>query len=123
MEPVEPVLPPRRAAESRSEMTELILPNDTNTLGNLKTGASGPKGAPRIAVVGAASLIGEAVVEELRARKFPRAGLIAGCKPREWPVVLKRGKCGREINLKLAEMQSGNRRSDQRLLSAVSALA
>src|SRR4029077_2038262 len=31
-------IPPRRAADSRSEMTELILPNDTNTLGNLLGG-------------------------------------------------------------------------------------
>ena len=31
-------LPPRKIAESRSEMTELILPNDTNTLGNLLGG-------------------------------------------------------------------------------------
>jgi acyl-CoA hydrolase len=33
-----PSLPVRTAAESRSEMTELILPNDTNTLGNLLGG-------------------------------------------------------------------------------------
>jgi acyl-CoA hydrolase len=31
-------LPVRSAAESRSEMTELILPNDANTLGNLLGG-------------------------------------------------------------------------------------
>src|SRR5580698_3614218 len=31
-------LPVRRVGESRSEMTELILPNDTNTLGNLLGG-------------------------------------------------------------------------------------
>jgi acyl-CoA hydrolase len=31
-------LPTRTAAESRSEMTELILPNDANTLGNLLGG-------------------------------------------------------------------------------------
>jgi acyl-CoA hydrolase len=31
-------LPVRGAAESQSEMTELILPNDTNTLGNLLGG-------------------------------------------------------------------------------------
>jgi acyl-CoA hydrolase len=30
--------PPRTVAESRSEMTELVLPNDTNTLGNLLGG-------------------------------------------------------------------------------------
>ncbi len=33
-----PKLPTRTAAESRSEMTELILPNDANTLGNLLGG-------------------------------------------------------------------------------------
>ena len=33
-----PPLPMRAVAESRSEMTELILPNDTNTLGNLLGG-------------------------------------------------------------------------------------
>jgi acyl-CoA hydrolase len=33
-----PSLPVRAAAESQSEMTELILPNDTNTLGNLLGG-------------------------------------------------------------------------------------
>jgi acyl-CoA hydrolase len=38
MEPADPPLPPRTVAESRSEMTELILPNDTNTLGNLLGG-------------------------------------------------------------------------------------
>ena len=38
MESVDPLLPPRRPAESRSEMTELILPNDANTLGNLLGG-------------------------------------------------------------------------------------
>src|SRR5271170_5232699 len=38
MESVDPLLPPRKAAESRSEMTELILPNDANTLGNLLGG-------------------------------------------------------------------------------------
>ena len=38
MESVDPLLPPRKVAESRSEMTELILPNDTNTLGNLLGG-------------------------------------------------------------------------------------
>ena len=31
-------LPTRTVAESRSEMTELILPNDANTLGNLLGG-------------------------------------------------------------------------------------
>lgn len=31
-------LPPRSVESSRSEMTELILPNDTNTLGNLLGG-------------------------------------------------------------------------------------
>ena len=30
--------PPRSVSDSRSEMTELILPNDTNTLGNLLGG-------------------------------------------------------------------------------------
>jgi acyl-CoA hydrolase len=34
----DPALPPRKIADSRSEMTELILPNDTNTLGNLLGG-------------------------------------------------------------------------------------
>jgi acyl-CoA hydrolase len=38
MESGDRLLPPRKAAESRSEMTELILPNDTNTLGNLLGG-------------------------------------------------------------------------------------
>jgi acyl-CoA hydrolase len=38
MESVEPVLPPRKVADSRSEMTELVLPNDANTLGNLLGG-------------------------------------------------------------------------------------
>jgi acyl-CoA hydrolase len=33
-----PSLPVRTVAESQSEMTELILPNDTNTLGNLLGG-------------------------------------------------------------------------------------
>jgi aspartate-semialdehyde dehydrogenase len=36
---------------------------------------SGVPGAPRIAVVGAASLIGEALLAELRDKKFPRAEL------------------------------------------------
>lgn len=31
-------LPPRSVTESQSEMTELVLPNDTNTLGNLLGG-------------------------------------------------------------------------------------
>ena len=34
----DPPLVPRKASESRSEMTEIILPNDTNTLGNLLGG-------------------------------------------------------------------------------------
>ena len=34
----DPLLPPRKVADSRSEMTELVLPNDTNTLGNLLGG-------------------------------------------------------------------------------------
>jgi acyl-CoA hydrolase len=34
----DPLLPPRKIADSRSEMTELILPNDANTLGNLLGG-------------------------------------------------------------------------------------
>src|SRR5277367_4915953 len=34
----DPLLPPRKIADSQSEMTELILPNDTNTLGNLLGG-------------------------------------------------------------------------------------
>lgn len=38
MESGNPLLPPRKVADSRSEMTELILPNDTNTLGNLLGG-------------------------------------------------------------------------------------
>ena len=38
MESVDPVLPPRKVADSRSEMTELVLPNDANTLGNLLGG-------------------------------------------------------------------------------------
>jgi len=33
-----PALPPRTVAQSQSEMTELVLPNDTNTLGNLLGG-------------------------------------------------------------------------------------
>lgn len=33
-----PELPPRTVAHSQSEMTELILPNDTNVLGNLLGG-------------------------------------------------------------------------------------
>lgn len=33
-----PALPARPVAQSQSEMTELILPNDTNTLGNLLGG-------------------------------------------------------------------------------------
>jgi acyl-CoA hydrolase len=33
-----PAQPARRAADSQSEMTELILPNDANTLGNLLGG-------------------------------------------------------------------------------------
>lgn len=33
-----PALPPRPVAQSQSEMTELVLPNDTNTLGNLLGG-------------------------------------------------------------------------------------
>jgi acyl-CoA hydrolase len=33
-----PALPARTVAQSQSEMTELILPNDTNTLGNLLGG-------------------------------------------------------------------------------------
>ncbi|HEY4046650.1 MAG TPA: acyl-CoA thioesterase [Acidobacteriaceae bacterium] len=31
-------VPPRRVSDSRSEMTEIVLPNDTNTLGNLLGG-------------------------------------------------------------------------------------
>src|ERR1700759_4583002 len=38
MESTETVLPPRKVADSRSEMTELVLPNDANTLGNLLGG-------------------------------------------------------------------------------------
>jgi acyl-CoA hydrolase len=38
MESVDPALPPRKVAVSRSEMTELVLPNDANTLGNLLGG-------------------------------------------------------------------------------------
>jgi acyl-CoA hydrolase len=38
MELADPLLPPRKVADSRSEMTELILPNDTNTLGSLLGG-------------------------------------------------------------------------------------
>ncbi len=34
----DPPLPPRTVADSQSEMTELILPNDANTLGNLLGG-------------------------------------------------------------------------------------
>jgi acyl-CoA hydrolase len=34
----DPLLLPRKIADSRSEMTELILPNDANTLGNLLGG-------------------------------------------------------------------------------------
>jgi len=34
----DPVLPARKISDSRSEMTELILPNDANTLGNLLGG-------------------------------------------------------------------------------------
>lgn len=33
-----PALPVRNVAQSQSEMTELVLPNDTNTLGNLLGG-------------------------------------------------------------------------------------
>src|ERR1700760_1563798 len=32
------LLPPRKVSDSRSEMTELVLPNDANTLGNLLGG-------------------------------------------------------------------------------------
>jgi acyl-CoA hydrolase len=32
------LVPPRKIADSRSEMTELVLPNDANTLGNLLGG-------------------------------------------------------------------------------------
>jgi acyl-CoA hydrolase len=38
MESNKPVGPPRKVADSRSEMTELVLPNDANTLGNLLGG-------------------------------------------------------------------------------------
>jgi acyl-CoA hydrolase len=38
MDFAEPSLPVRIPSESQSEMTELILPNDTNTLGNLLGG-------------------------------------------------------------------------------------
>ena len=38
METGDPSLPARKVADSRSEMTELILPNDANTLGNLLGG-------------------------------------------------------------------------------------
>jgi acyl-CoA hydrolase len=38
MEFTDSVLPPRKVADSRSEMTELVLPNDANTLGNLLGG-------------------------------------------------------------------------------------
>lgn len=38
METGDPLLTSRKPADSRSEMTELILPNDTNTLGNLLGG-------------------------------------------------------------------------------------
>jgi acyl-CoA hydrolase len=38
MDFAEPSLPVRTPSESQSEMTELILPNDTNTLGNLLGG-------------------------------------------------------------------------------------
>ncbi len=38
METGDPLLPARKVADSRSEMTELILPNDANTLGNLLGG-------------------------------------------------------------------------------------
>ena len=38
MESGDPLLPPRKVADSRSEMTELVLPNDANTLGNLLGG-------------------------------------------------------------------------------------
>ena len=44
MESVYPVLPPRKVADSRSEMTELVLPNDANTLGNLLGGGWGRGG-------------------------------------------------------------------------------
>jgi acyl-CoA hydrolase len=38
MELNDSVLPSRKVADSRSEMTELVLPNDANTLGNLLGG-------------------------------------------------------------------------------------
>ncbi len=38
MESTDALLPPRKVAGSRSEMTELVLPNDANTLGNLLGG-------------------------------------------------------------------------------------
>jgi acyl-CoA hydrolase len=38
MEMSGPALPARTVAQSQSEMTELVLPNDTNTLGNLLGG-------------------------------------------------------------------------------------
>jgi acyl-CoA hydrolase len=38
MESGDSPLPPRRISDSRSEMTELVLPNDANTLGNLLGG-------------------------------------------------------------------------------------
>src|ERR1700722_3496975 len=38
MESTDSLLPPRKVAGSRSEMTELVLPNDANTLGNLLGG-------------------------------------------------------------------------------------
>jgi acyl-CoA hydrolase len=38
METGDPLLPARKVADSRSEMTELVLPNDANTLGNLLGG-------------------------------------------------------------------------------------
>lgn len=37
-EPANGLLPRRKTADSRSEMTELVLPNDANTLGNLLGG-------------------------------------------------------------------------------------
>jgi acyl-CoA hydrolase len=38
MESGDSALPPRKVSDSRSEMTELVLPNDANTLGNLLGG-------------------------------------------------------------------------------------
>jgi acyl-CoA hydrolase len=38
MQATDPQLPARSIAESRSEMTEIVLPNDANTLGNLLGG-------------------------------------------------------------------------------------